>query len=78
MTTGCGGGIVRDAIVGEVPFVLRKRVYAVASIAGGIAYYVMYIMLEQGVVISAVVGITLIFALRILASVFKWDLPKAI
>ena len=78
MTTGCGGGIVRDAIVGEVPFVLRKRVYAVASIAGGIAYYVMYIMLDQGVVISAVVGITLIFALRILASVFKWDLPKAI
>lgn len=78
MTTGCGGGILRDAIVGEVPFVLRKRVYAVASIAGGIAYYVMYIMLQQGVVISSVVGITLIFALRILASVFKWDLPKAI
>ena len=78
MTTGCGGGILRDAIVGEVPFVLRKRVYAVASIAGGIAYYVMYIMLHQGVVISSVVGITLIFALRILASVFKWDLPKAI
>ena len=78
MTTGCGGGILRDAIVGEVPFVLRKRVYAVASIAGGIAYYLLYIMLQQGVVISAVVGITLIFTLRILASVFKWDLPKAI
>ena len=78
MTTGCGGGILRDAIVGEVPFVLRKRVYAVASIAGGIAYYLLYIMLQQGVVISAVAGITLIFALRILASVFKWDLPKAI
>ncbi len=78
MTTGCGGGILRDAIVGEVPFVLRKRVYAVASIAGGIVYYVMYIMLEQGVVISAVAGILLIFALRIFASVFKWDLPKAI
>ena len=78
MTTGCGGGILRDAIVGEVPFVLRKRVYAVASIAGGIAYYLMFIMLHQGVVISSVVGITLIFALRILASVFKWDLPKAI
>lgn len=78
MTTGCGGGILRDAIVGEVPFVLRKRVYAVASIAGGIAYYLLYIMLQQGVVVSAVAGITLIFALRILASVFKWDLPKAI
>lgn len=78
MTTGCGGGILRDVIVDEVPFVLKKRVYAVASIAGGIVYYVMYIMLEQGVVLSAVAGIALIFALRILASVFKWDLPKAI
>lgn len=78
MTTGCGGGILRDAIVGEVPFVLRKRVYAVASLAGGIAYYVMYIKLGLGIVVSAVTGIVLIFALRILASVFKWDLPKAI
>ncbi|MBQ6898274.1 MAG: trimeric intracellular cation channel family protein [Clostridia bacterium] len=78
MTTGCGGGILRDVIVSEVPFVLKKRVYAVASIAGGTAYYVMYIMLQQGVVLSSVVGITLIFALRILASVFKWDLPRAI
>lgn len=78
MTTGCGGGILRDVIVSEVPFVLKKRVYAVASIAGGTAYYVMYIMLQQGVVLSAVVGITLIFALRILASLFKWDLPRAI
>lgn len=78
MTTGCGGGILRDVIVSEIPFVLKKRVYAVASIAGGTAYYVMYIMLQQGVVLSSVVGITLIFALRILASVFKWDLPRAI
>ncbi len=78
MTTGCGGGILRDVIVSEVPFVLKKRVYAVASIVGGIVYYLMYITFDQSAVLSAVVGITLIFVLRILASVFKWDLPKAI
>ncbi len=78
MTTGCGGGILRDVIVSEVPFVLKKRVYAVASIVGGIVYYLMYITFDQSAVLSAVVGITLIFALRILASVFKWDLPRAI
>ena len=78
MTTGCGGGILRDAIIGEVPFVLKKRVYAVASIAGGIVYYLLYITFSQGVVLSAIISIALIFALRILASVFKWDLPKAI
>ena len=78
MTTGCGGGILRDAIIGQVPFVLTKRIYAVASIAGGIVYYLMYITFSQNIVLSAVVGITLIFALRMLASVFKWNLPKAI
>ena len=78
MMTGCGGGILRDAIIGEVPFVLSKRIYAVASIAGGVVYYLMYITLAQNVVLSAVVAITLIFALRMLASVFRWNLPKAI
>ncbi len=78
MTTGCGGGILRDVIVSEVPFVLKKRIYAVASIAGGVVYYLLFIVFSQGAVLSAVAGISVIFLLRILASVFKWDLPKAI
>ncbi len=78
MTTGCGGGILRDVIVSEVPFVLKKRIYAVASIAGGIVYYVLNITLGLNEIISTVAGIVIIFALRISASVFKWDLPKAI
>lgn len=78
MTTGCGGGILRDVIVRDVPFVLRKRIYAVASICGGTVYYILYIVLSQGELLSAIAGIFVIFALRILASVFKWDLPKAI
>lgn len=78
MTTGCGGGILRDVIISEVPFVLKKRIYAVASIAGGIIYYTLHIVLHQGELLSAISGILAIFALRLLASVFKWDLPKAI
>ena len=78
MTTGCGGGILRDVIVSEVPFVLRKRIYAVASIAGGIPYYLLHITLSVNEIISTIAGIVLIFTLRLLASVFKWDLPKAI
>lgn len=78
MTTGCGGGILRDVIISEVPFVLRKRIYAVASLAGGILYYLMHITFSCGIILSTLSGILLIFALRLLASVFKWDLPKAI
>lgn len=78
MTTGCGGGILRDVIVGDIPFVLRKRVYAVASIGGGVLYYLLFVVFEQGQIISMVAGILVIFLLRIFASVFKWDLPRAI
>lgn len=78
MTTGCGGGILRDVIVSDVPFVLTKRIYAVASIAGGIVYYLLHVTFSVGDIISAVSGILVIFILRLLASVFKWDLPKAI
>lgn len=78
MTTGCGGGIIRDVIVREVPFVLSKRIYAVASIGGGIVYYLMYVTAGLNEVVSVLTGIILIFTVRILASVFRWDLPKAI
>lgn len=78
MTTGCGGGILRDVIVSDVPFVLKKRIYAVASIAGGIVYYLLHVTFSVGEIVSVVSGILVIFALRLLASVFKWDLPKAI
>lgn len=78
MTTGCGGGILRDVIISEVPFVLNKRIYAVASLAGGLLYYLLYVTFSLGDVIPVIAGILLIFALRILASVFRWDLPKAI
>ena len=78
MTTGCGGGILRDVLVREVPFVLSKRIYAVASIAGGIVYYLAFVSFSAGEVVSVLCGIAVIFLLRVLASVFRWDLPKAI
>jgi uncharacterized membrane protein YeiH len=38
MTTGVAGGMVRDILCGEIPLVLRKEVYAVASLIGGGLY----------------------------------------
>ena len=76
MVTGIGGGVLRDLMIGEIPFVLRKRIYAVASILGGIVYYrlVPYRMEDMA---AAFVGIGMVFGLRMLATVFKWNLPKA-
>lgn len=37
--SGIGGGVVRDVLVSEIPFVFQKEIYAVASIAGAVALF---------------------------------------
>ena len=74
MVTGIGGGMLRDMMLGAMVKVMRKRIYAVASLAGGVIYY-MLLRLGIGDVASAIIGMLLVFALRVLATVFKWNLP---
>ncbi len=76
MVTGIGGGVLRDLMIGEIPLVLRKRVYAVASILGGMVYYLMFShQFHDTAAIFAGAGVT--FGMRMLATIFKWNLPKA-
>lgn len=77
MTSGCGGGIIRDICLTEIPLVFAKRIYAVASIVGGLVYYLMFVTLGVYESVAAVSGMAVIFALRICATVFHWNLPKA-
>lgn len=72
--TGVGGGMLRDVMVNTMPKVLRKRVYAVASLLGGGLYYVM-LKLGAPQLVSVVLGMLLIFALRLCATIYKWNLP---
>ncbi len=76
LCTGIGGGILRDTLINNVPFVLKKRVYAIASIAGGILYYALYSYTTLSTVISMGTGILFIFIIRMLATKYKWNLPK--
>lgn len=73
--TGIGGGLTRDLMVNEIPFVLRKYVYAVASIIGGVLYW---IMLQANIsnTIAMVTGIAVVFVIRMLATILRWNLPK--
>ena len=77
MVTGIGGGLLRDLMIGEIPFVLRKRIYAVASILGGIVYYILYRNFQMDIMSAAFIGIAVVFGLRMMATIFKWNLPKA-
>lgn len=73
--TGIGGGLIRDLMVDEIPFVLKKYVYAVASICGGLCYWY---LLKFGFAdnIAMVFSIVLVFGIRIMATIFRWNLPK--
>ena len=75
MCTGVGGGMLRDVMTNTMPKVLRKRVYAVASLLGGGLYYAMY-ELGANQLASIGCGMLLIFALRLFATIYKWNLPS--
>jgi uncharacterized membrane protein YeiH len=74
MISAIGGGLGRDLLTGEIPFVLRREIYAVASLLGAflVALFV-HLHLDRGILI----GITAvaIFVVRVLAVRRKWDAP---
>lgn len=82
LISSVGGSIIRDVILNNIPFVLRKRVYAVACIIGSSVYYIVSELLMKGMESSYVVAtiscIVVIFVIRICATVFEWNMPKAI
>lgn len=74
VVTGVGGGVLRDTMLGVMAKLLRKRIYALASLAGGIVYYLL-LLTGAWEMLSALAGMLVIFALRVLATVYKWNLP---
>ena len=82
MMTAVGGGMIRDLILRDIPFILRKRVYALATLIGASLYYLLTVIVFPGnkvmEIISQIVCISLVFVIRILATKLKWNLPKAI
>ena len=78
LVTGIVGGIIRDLCLNDVPFVLRKRVYALAALAGAVVYYILTVSFILPSIIPTVVGVLTTFGLRILATIFKWNFPVAI
>lgn len=74
MTTGIGGGIVRDVLLARVPAVLNSELYAVAALAGAIIV-VLGSSMKIDPSATAVVGALLCFGLRFLAIRRRWQLP---
>ncbi len=77
VVTAVGGGMLRDVLLREIPFILKKRIYALAALAGTIIYYLLYLW-GAGEILASVLGVLVVFVLRICATVFRWNMPKAI
>ncbi len=72
--TGVGGGLLRDMMAGDRPYIFVKHVYASASILG--ACVCVFIWKRLGGNIAMPVGAASVIVLRILAIRFRWNLPK--
>lgn len=73
--TGVGGGMLRDVLVNEKPYVLTKHIYAVASVVGSSIYYVINVYTGYKIAATFIsVGVTIV--IRLLAAHYRWKLPK--
>ena len=72
--TGVGGGLLRDMMACEIPAILKKHVYACASIAGALCYVIIiaWIPTDASLIFSA----ALVILIRLLARHYKWNLPR--
>lgn len=76
MTTGIGGGALRDLLIREIPLVLRREIYALAALAGAVVVAVGdRVGLPNGPV--ATVGAVLIVTIRVIALRLHWNAPHA-
>lgn len=74
--SGVGGGVFRDILTASTPYIFKKHVYAIASIVGAVAYYVIRLYF-QDIWLPSLVGMALVIIIRILATHYRWSLPKA-
>jgi uncharacterized membrane protein YeiH len=76
MVTGVGGGLISDILVLRIPMVLSEDFYATCSLAGAFWIF-MAIKLNFGDNIAIYSSFFIVLTLRVLAIVFKWQLPKS-
>ena len=73
--TACFGGVVRDVLLNNIPLLFRKEIYAMACIAGGAVYFLLREM-NIDPDLSTILGILIIFVIRIIAVRYKLFLPQ--
>jgi uncharacterized membrane protein YeiH len=76
MLTAIGGGLGRDLLLGEIPVVLRREIYAVASLVGAVVVVVVD-RADQAGALPMVGAAGLVLAIRVIALRRHWAAPTA-
>lgn len=71
--TGVGGGILRDICAAEIPSVFKKHIYLIPVIIASCIFAFTFGKIPH--LVSVVLTIVIIIAVRMLAFYFKWNLP---
>lgn len=75
VVTGAGGGVLRDVLAGDTPYIFVKHVYASASLAGALVCGLLWETL--GEMPAMLLGTGVVVVLRFLSAHFRWNLPHA-
>ena len=75
VVTGVGGGVLRDVMAGDTPYIFVKHVYACASLVGALACALAWHHL--GEMVSMLLGGGLVVVIRGLSAHYRWNLPRA-
>lgn len=73
--SGVGGGVLRDILAGNTPYIFVKHVYACASLLGATLCALLWRVVPS--YIAMLVGMLSVLILRLLSAYFRWNLPHA-
>ena len=74
VVTGVGGGVLRDMMAGNTPYIFVKHVYASAALAGALLCAWLWAPLCPAAAMLA--GAGLIILIRLLSAHYHWSLPR--
>lgn len=72
--TGVAGGVIRDVLLNNVPVIFHKEIYAIASVAGGMLYW-MLLALNCNITFTVIATFLLIILIRFVAVCYHIQLP---
>lgn len=72
--TGSVGGVIRDVLLNNIPVIFHKEIYAMACVAGGVAYCLLLVA-GLNITFNVIVTFMLICIIRFLAVKYHISLP---